>query len=298
MNRIQTDSGRFIRLRMGVLCGLLALGMGLVVSAGYQLQIEDGSDWRDIAERQRQRRLHVTPKRGTLYDRNGSALAVSVDVPGVSFDAVELLRSVPPQRVPLVARDAANRIGQALGIDSAEVERKILRKRRFSWLKHYATPEEAERVRLLSDPAVSDNAIPGLVIEGEGRRYYPRRELAASLLGFVSPDGEGKDGLELSLNGELEGHLEQLRGLRDRSGRLLFSDGIQDEQALAGHDINLSIDQGLQFVAERSSSWPPTPARSSRWRASPGITRTTTGRATPRRGASGRSPSASSRARR
>jgi cell division protein FtsI (penicillin-binding protein 3) len=158
---------------------------------------------------------------------------------------------VPPQRVPVVARDAANRIGQALGIDPADVERKILKKRRFSWLKHYATPDETERVRQLSDPSLGDAAIPGLVVEGEGRRYYPRRELAGSLLGFVSPDGDGKDGLELSLNPELEGHIEQLRGLRDRSGRLLFSDGIQDEQALAGHDVTLSIDQGIQFVAER-----------------------------------------------
>lgn len=251
MNRLQSESGRWIRLRMGVLCGLLALAMGLVVSAGFQLMVVDGPEWRDMAERQRQRRLHMTPKRGTLYDRNGSALAVSVDVPSISLDSVELLRGVPPQRVPVVARDAANRIGQALGIDPAEVERKILKKRRFSWLKHYATPEETERVRQISDPSLGDTAIGGLVVEGEGRRYYPRRELAGSLLGFVSPDGDGKDGLEVSLNPELEGHVEQLRGLRDRSGRLLFSDGIQDEQALAGHDIHLSIDQGIQFVAER-----------------------------------------------
>jgi cell division protein FtsI (penicillin-binding protein 3) len=251
VNRLATARGRWIRLRMGILCGLLALGLGLVVSAGYQLMVKDGAEWREMAEKQRQRRLHMTPKRGTFYDRNGSALAVSVDVPGVSLDAVELLRSVPPQRVPVVARDAANRIAQVLGIDPADVERKILKKRRFSWLKHYATPDETEKVRQLSDPALGDNAIPGLVVEGEGRRYYPRRELAGTILGFVSPDGDGKDGLELSLNPEVEGHLEQLRGLRDRSGRLLFSDGIQDEQALAGHDVTLSIDQGIQFVAER-----------------------------------------------
>lgn len=252
MNRLTTASGRWIRLRMGILCGLLALGMGLVVSAGYELMVKDGSEWRDIAEKQRQRRLHVTPKRGTLYDRNGDALAVSVDVPGVSLDAVELLRSVPPQRVPLVAREAANRIGQALSIDPADVERKILKKRRFAWLKHSITDAEAEAVRKLSDPMLGDDAIGGLAVDGEGHRYYPRRELAGPLLGFVSPDGDGKDGLELSLNPELEGHIEQLRGLRDRSGRLLFSDGIQDDQALAGHDVNLSIDQGIQFVAERA----------------------------------------------
>jgi cell division protein FtsI (penicillin-binding protein 3) len=71
------------------------------------------------------------------------------------------------------------------------------------------------------------------------------------LLGFVAPDGEGKDGLELSLNRSLKGHVEQLRGLRDRGGRLLFSDGVQDDQALAGHDLHLTIDQGIQYVAER-----------------------------------------------
>ena len=88
-------------------------------------------------------------------------------------------------------------------------------------------------------------------MDGEGQRYYPRRELAGPLLGFVSPDGRGRDGLELSLNKELEGHIEHLRGLRDRSGRLLFADGIQDDQALAGHNVYLTIDQGIQYVAER-----------------------------------------------
>ena len=91
----------------------------------------------------------------------------------------------------------------------------------------------------------------GLVVEGEGRRYYPRRELAGPLLGFVAPDGEGKDGLEFSMNEDLKGRVDKLSGLRDRSGRLLFSDGIEDEQALAGHNVYLTIDQGIQYTAER-----------------------------------------------
>ena len=89
------------------------------------------------------------------------------------------------------------------------------------------------------------------VVEGEGRRYYPRRELAGPLLGFVAPDGEGKDGLEFALNEDLKGRVDKLSGLRDRSGRLLLSDGIEDEQALAGHNVYLTIDQGIQYTAER-----------------------------------------------
>ena len=58
---------RWVRLRMGMLCGLLALGLGLVVSAGYDLMIGDGAAWRELAESQRQRRLHVAPKRGGVW---------------------------------------------------------------------------------------------------------------------------------------------------------------------------------------------------------------------------------------
>lgn len=252
MNSLETPRGRWIRLRMGILIGLLSLGLGLIVSSGYELMIVDGPAWRELAEKQRQRRLHVTPKRGTIYDRNGSALAVSVEVPSVSLDAIELLRAVPPQQVPVVARDAANRIAQALSLDPAQVEKKILAKRRFSWLKRRIKAEEAEKIRALSTKEGSGGKpIRGLVVEGEGHRYYPRRELAGPLLGFVAPDGEGKDGFEYSMNQELTGHVEQLRGLRDRSGRLLFADGVQDEQALAGHNVQLAIDQGIQYAAER-----------------------------------------------
>ncbi|HSU37909.1 MAG TPA: penicillin-binding protein [Polyangiaceae bacterium] len=241
---------RWVRVRMGLLSGVLALGLGLVVQSAYSIMIEDGSGWREIAETQRQRRLHVAPKRGAIYDRNGDALAVSVEVPSASLDAVELLRGVVPQKIPLVARDAANRIGAVLSLDPAPIERKILAKRRFAWLKRQLTAEESEGVRKLASGEDGQEALRGLVVEGEGRRYYPRRELAGSLLGFVAPDGEGKDGLEYSLNDELAGRVEELRGLRDRSGRLLFSEGAQDERALAGHSVTLSIDQGLQHVAE------------------------------------------------
>lgn len=250
-NRVRGEGGKWIRLRMGLLCGALSLGMGLVVSAGWDLMIEQGDNWRELAEQQRQRRLRVRPKRGLFYDRNGSALSVSVEVPTVSLDAKELLRGVPAAEAVGVARESAARIGAALGIEPATVERKILAKRRWTWLRRRATPEQVEAVRRMSEGGEGVPKIRGLMIEGEPKRFYPRRELAGPLLGFVSPDGKGRDGLEYSLNEEVEGHPDQLRGLRDRSGRLIFSDGIDDERAFAGHNVHLTIDQGIQFAAER-----------------------------------------------
>jgi cell division protein FtsI (penicillin-binding protein 3) len=243
--------GRYIRLRMGILCGLLALGLGLVLSAGYELMVTRGGQWREIAERQRQRRLNIQPKRGTLYDRNGTALAVSVEVPSVSVDAVEMLKDVPPEQLAAVVRDAATRIASALSLDPAGVEKKLLQKRRFAWLKRRVSVGEVEAIRQLS-PTLdhAPGRIRGLAIDGEGHRYYPRRELAASLIGFAGPDGLGKEGLELAMNSDLQGQSDQLAGLRDRHSKLLFVDAVEDDRALAGHDITLTIDQGIQFAAE------------------------------------------------
>jgi cell division protein FtsI (penicillin-binding protein 3) len=252
VNRLRTPAGRWIRVRMGIICGALAFAAGLVVAAGHSVMIRDGAEWKELADRQRQRRLRLVPKRGSLYDRNGSPLAISIDVPSVSLDGLTLLRGAAPEEVPVVARGAAERIALALGLEAAEVEKKILRRKRFSWLKRRISMDEADKLRELSSESPDgEPPVRGLSVEAEGHRYYPQRALAGSLLGFVAPDGIGKDGIELALDPELGGHRELLRGLRDRSGRLLFMDGIQDEQTLAGHDIFLTIDQGIQNVAER-----------------------------------------------
>jgi cell division protein FtsI (penicillin-binding protein 3) len=252
---------KWIRIRMGLLCGTMALGLGGFVSSAYRVQVEDSAAWKETAESQRQRRLHIAPKRGGIYDRNGAALAASVEVPSISADVVEMLKGIDGRN----AQDAAliefsNRIGAALGMDPSEVHQKIATRRRFVSLKRRVTAEEAQAIRELGDPKKQGVATPGrgkggpvrgLAVDGEGRRYYPGRELAGPVLGFVAPDGFGKDGLELSLDDELRGRVEEVRGLRDRSGRLILSEGTTDESSLAGHDVQLAIDQAIQRVAER-----------------------------------------------
>jgi cell division protein FtsI (penicillin-binding protein 3) len=243
---------KWIRVRMGFLCGAMALGLGGFVSIAYRVQVEDSASWKETAENQRQRRLHIEPKRGGIYDRNGSALAASVEVPSISADVVEMLKGVEgvnAQQQALI--DFSTRIGAALQMDPSEVHQKLAQKRRFVWLKRRVTAEEAQAVRDLGDAKKEGKPVHGLAVEGEGRRYYPGRELGGPVLGFVAPDGFGKDGLELSLDDELRGRVEEVRGLRDRSGRLIFSEGTTDENGLAGHDVTLALDQAIQRVAER-----------------------------------------------
>lgn len=235
-----------------MLCGAMAIGLGGFVNSAYRVQVEDHKQWEETAENQRQRRLHIEPKRGGIYDRNGAALAASVEVPSISGDVVEMLRGIDGQNAQNQALvEYAQLIGKALNMDPSEIHQKIVTRRRFIWLKRRVTAEEAQAVRELGDPKKVAKVVKGLAVEGEGRRYYPGRELAGPVLGFVAPDGFGKDGLELSLDDELRGHVEEVRGLRDRSGRLIFSEGTNDEAAMAGHDLTLALDQAIQRVAEK-----------------------------------------------
>jgi cell division protein FtsI (penicillin-binding protein 3) len=230
----------------------MGLGLGGIVATAHRVQVEDGKSWRETAESQRQRRLHIEPKRGTIYDRNGTALAVSVEVPSISADVVEMLRGIEGAEAQgAVIKAASARIAQVLALDPGETLAKLSSRRRFIWLKRRVSAEEAAAIRELGDPKRQKLAIRGLALEGEGRRYYPGRELLGPVLGFVAPDGMGKDGLELALDEDLRGRVEEVKGLRDRSGRLIFSQGTTDEQALAGRDVHLTIDEGIQHVAER-----------------------------------------------
>lgn len=253
MKNLDPKRARWIRIRMAVLCGVMGLGLGAVVNGAHRIQVEDGDAWLELAERQRQRRLHISPKRGTIFDRNGAPLAESVEVPSISVDAVEMLRGVEDQYVEMRIQQLAPRIAEALSLETSDVAEKLRRRRRFAWLKRRVSQDEVEAVRALGNRA-QRYPIRGLQVEGEGHRFYPNRDLAGPLLGFVSPDGEGREGLELSLEHELKGRTSEVKGLRDRSGRLIFSEGIEDEQALAGHDVYLTIDKGIQFTAERELS--------------------------------------------
>lgn len=251
MKNLDPARARWIRTRMGVLCGLMGLALGGIVSSAWRVQIEDGPEWRDMAEKQRQRRLHVEPKRGTIYDRNGTPLAVTVEVPSVSADVAEMIRGVDGKVAQdALLHDAALRLGQALSVDPAEMWAKLEQRHRFVWLKRRITGDEAEAVRDLGDAKKQAHPIRGLTLDGEGHRSYPGRELAGAVLGFVAPDGQGKDGLELALDDDLRGRVEDVKGLRDRTGRLIF-EGANDARALQGYDVTLSIDEGIQHVAER-----------------------------------------------
>lgn len=229
---------RWIRARATVLAACLLVGASLVTVRAWELTMERGPDLAAMAESQQLRDIRLAPKRGTIYDRHGAELAVSVDVESV-FANPHLMHK---QNVDIEA--AATQLSRVLRVDRERLFNRLSNENRyFAWMERQVTPAEAEAVRALG--------IEGISMTHEARRYYPNRELAAHLLGFANIDGVGIEGLELSMEDRLHGSVESAQAVRDRRGRVVFSDQLLDDRAAQGDDVFLTIDKTIQHVAER-----------------------------------------------
>lgn len=247
MRNLDPRRARWIRVRMVMLACVMALGLGRLVARAHELQVapsETHNRALSLAEEQYDRDQSLQPRRGTVYDRHHHALAVSVDTPSLSANPRQLQR-----RVSNLSTFSA-RLGAALHMPAADVEAQLSQNRAFRWVKHYLTAAEVESVRgVLREFNLREGQ--GLDLTEEPRRWYPNRELAANVLGFVGPDGSGVEGLEHSLNEHLQGRRLELRGIRDAMGRLVFAEGLTPADGSSGHDVTLTIDKTIQFITER-----------------------------------------------
>jgi cell division protein FtsI (penicillin-binding protein 3) len=229
---------RWTKVRIG-LCGVVLALLGMrVVKQAVQLQVREGPQLREMAEKNYLREMELAPRRGRILDRKGNELATTVDFDSVFCNPRQL--AALPEDLDQVARKLAS----ALGMDRREVERIIGQSRYFAWLKRRATPEESAAAMALG--------LPGVAISKEPGRVYPTQALASTVLGHTSIDGRGVEGVEIAFDKLLQGSGVRVAGIRDSYGRQLLVEGTMDAQAAAGHDLVLSLDKYLTFVTERA----------------------------------------------
>jgi cell division protein FtsI (penicillin-binding protein 3) len=228
---------RWFRARLALLgLGMMAMAVVVVIRA-FHLQIATGDRLRKMAEDQHLRELRVSPRRGAIYDRHGTELAVSADVDSVYAN---------PRRLRAMEQDpkiVARRIAKILGLHATKLAKRLASDRYFVWIKRRVTPHEATRVRKLD--------IPGVELTTEARRYYPNRHLAAHLLGFADIDGRGIEGIELAYEEQLRGSDRRVAAIRDRRGQVVFADDLEDDRSMQGQNVVLTIDKAIQHAAER-----------------------------------------------
>ncbi len=224
---------KWIRIRIYITGICFFLVFCVIFLRAYQLQILKGSELSSLAKKGYTGKLILTSQRGTIFDRNGKELALSIEV-----DSLYCY----PKKVKN-KKTAATRLARALNLDKRDVLKKLHNSRSFSWIKRKVTPEEINRVRELN--------ITGIDFTKENRRYYPCMETGAHVIGFASQDNKGLEGIELKYNRYLEGQEARFSRIHDALGRPLIFDGprIQKQDPF---NLILTLDKDISYKAQKA----------------------------------------------
>ena len=166
-----------LKRRLTVASAVFILWSVAIEARLVYLQVVQHRELREEAEEQQSTIVDLVPKRGDILDRNGRPLAYNVDAESVAVNPREIS---DPARV-------VNTLCQALGDcnknDREQILAKLTKRDKkgrlfaFAWMRRQMTPEQADRVRALN--------LKGVIFRTETRRYYPNRDMAAHLLGWV-----------------------------------------------------------------------------------------------------------------
>lgn len=222
-----------MKSRIALLVGVFALWAGAIGARLYDLQVARHDEFARRAERQQQRVIELDPPRGTVFDARGRELAVSVEV--------ESAFAVPREIGD--ARATAAALARVLGGDATRLERQLGRDREFVWVARKLDPPKARAVREL--------ALPGVYFLEESKRYYPLRETAAQVLGYVGTDNQGLAGLEARYDAVVAGRAGRRTVLRDAKAGMALPPDLPAAAPEPGQDLVLTLDAALQGIAER-----------------------------------------------
>src|SRR5438477_3659005 len=220
-----------VQLRLLIIAGFVTLWMGAVFARLGFLQLIEHGDYLARAQRQQQRTIEITPKRGAIYDRNMHPLAMSVPV--------ESAFAVPTELGDNRAM-AARLLSGVLGIPRDVLDARFQDGGSFVWILRKLPPDKAEAVRALN--------LKGVYLQAENQRYYPKRELAAHVLGFVDVDEKGLAGIEYALDSRIRGKSEKIVVMADARQRWFDGGAAQKDQ---GANVVLTVDEKIQYIAEK-----------------------------------------------
>src|SRR5262245_18666632 len=201
--------------------------LALVLRAA-QVQLIKGPRYAASAAAQRTERVLLEARRGTLYDRHGTAIALTQETYHVG---------VAPNELRNAQRDVAT-IARRLRLSPREVDR--IMQRRYAWFAGPFTALDVQPLRTMR----------GVHLEPVLRRFYPSPEFARAIIGRLGEDGSA--GLERMLDTLLAGRSGAAVVLKDREGREFTSPARVIAEPVAGHDVVLTLDAGLQEIAQRA----------------------------------------------
>src|SRR5574337_108577 len=219
-----------LRCRVIVLFCSLAAALAVVSGQLFSLQVYRYPELIKAADGQTWRRVPSVAKRGTIYDRNGRELAISIGT-----------ASIYARPADVEDPDGASAaLSAALSLPVEKIREQLRSKQSLTYIKRSAPLEEAEAVTRLG--------LKGIGFDAQSKRFYPKAQQAAHLLGFVGTDDQGLEGLELQYETYLAGKRKWIARQQDAKRRPIFREEAGETQ---GADLHLTIDEVVQYITER-----------------------------------------------
>ncbi|BBE97302.1 peptidoglycan synthase FtsI [Haemophilus influenzae] len=225
--------GRYMLSTVLILLGLCAL----VARAAY-VQSINADTLSNEADKRSLRKDEVLSVRGSILDRNGQLLSVSVPMSAIVADPKTMLKENS-----LADKERIAALAEELGMTENDLVKKIEKnsKSGYLYLARQVELSKANYIRRLK--------IKGIILETEHRRFYPRVEEAAHVVGYTDIDGNGIEGIEKSFNSLLVGKDGSRTVRKDKRGNIVAH--ISDEKKYDAQDVTLSIDEKLQSMVYR-----------------------------------------------
>lgn len=215
-----------------VLLVLFLAAFALVAGRLVWIQVAEAPALNRKATAQRLRDIELPPRRGTIYDREGEPLAVSM--------AARTIFASPSQIADKPG--TAKALAATLGGDESEYLEKLERGGGFVYIER--------KVDLGRAAGLEQLKLTGIGFLDDYSRVYPSGELASQVLGFVGLDDVGLAGIEAHYDDVLGGTPGVVLGERDPQGRPIPG-GIQKAiDPVHGADVVLTIDKDIQYEAQ------------------------------------------------
>lgn len=220
-----------------MLLGLLCVIVAAVALRLFWLQVIDGPRLASEAEGRRTNVVTLTARRGTIYDRNGKVLAMSVECQTIYANP----------KVVENASAVAQVLAQNLGGVASDYVGDLTADTTFRYIKRQVDQDVADKIK----QELSDQGLAGIYYLKDSKRVYPYGSTGAQILGFVGSEGAGLSGLEYYYNDILTGTDGQMIMETGLGGTPIAGGTSEVTEAQNGTDIMLSIDIDLQEEAER-----------------------------------------------
>lgn len=235
-------ANRIIQTRTLLLLGVFGvLTFVLLFTQLYRWQITEHDELQSVAVRQQTLRTTVEASRGTIYDRNGTILAMSASAEDIFISPKEIIENDQDQNL------IAGGLAEILDLDPADILKKMEKTNsQYEELKKKADDELADKVREF----INENDLKGVFIRPTSKRTYPKGTLASQVIGFTNDLG-GAMGLEAAYNDELTGENGMVVTARDRDGRSVLYQYDQYFDAENGCDLHTTLDTTIQYYLEK-----------------------------------------------